>query len=525
MKNKAINYIVNNKEIFPFILLLFFMLMGTGFVSDDFVLLNKYEFENFSQMMIPSGEIVIKKPLEYYFHVLPLSFISYEDQYLFDLLKFIYASVSFLMVRMFFRCFANSLPATFAAFIFITMPLHDATLYWFLAQYLMLSFAFYSMSFYYAFQNRMTLTYVYSFIGSFISYGSTPIALGFSLYFLINKKYKQSAAIILPNIVYIAYYIYIVVITGNEDGVRDIKTLDIQAFVNSMFIQIGSALDVFPGPSGLLKIYYSLLENNLQTLSILAIFFASMFFLKKDYSENVKIDRTVVLSIVVLVIAALVMFSTTGFFPQLAFNLGNRVSIYYSFLIVIMILLLHNRYKNTHIFIIVIMVASSVGLSNHWKEFNENQRTLIQVLSDQKHNLNLKSYIPKGQKNIFVTGDQYSILGGVGHIEHLSTSHLSALFSVAGDAFLDYKLIPINSRYRFSERALVDTKFNITYRQEKYVIYDVNENRVYVKDEKSMKKFIASFEKIPRHWLQLLPVDNFISSIILALSPRLKYAF
>ena len=58
---------------------------------------------------------------------------------------------------------------------------------------------------------------------------------------------------------------------------------------------------------------------------------------------------------------------------------------------------------------------------------------------------------------------------------------MSALFSVAGDAFLDYKLIPINSRYRFSERALVDTKFNITYRQEKYVIYDVNENRVYVK--------------------------------------------
>jgi hypothetical protein len=292
-----------------------------------------------------------------------------------------------------------------------------------------------------------------------------------------------------------------------------------------MSIQIGSALDVFPGPSGLLKIYFSLLENSLKTMSILSIFFVSIFFLKKDYGKDVKIDGTIVLSIAVLVVTALAMFSITGFFPQLAFNLGNRVSIYYSFLIVVMILLLHNRYKNIHIFIVVIMVTSSVGLSNHWKKFNENQRNLIQTLSDKKYNLNLKDHIPRGQKNIFVTGEQYSNLGGIGHIEHLSTSHLSALFGVAGDAFLDYKLIPINSKYDFTKEGLVDTKFNITYYQKKYVIYNVNENKIYIKDEKSMKKFISSFEEIPRHWLQLLPADNFISNIILTLSPRLKYVF
>ena len=39
------------------------------------------------------------------------------------------------------------------------------------------------------------------------------------------------------------------------------------------------------------------------------------------------------------------------------------------------------------------MVASSVGLSNHWKKFNENQRDLIQTLSDKKYNLNLKDNV------------------------------------------------------------------------------------------------------------------------------------
>lgn len=180
------NFSKNNKQnkflYLFFCFIIFILIFSTGFFSDDFSEFSNIKDTEYVFSYLPS-KIFINIPVLYYTHYIFYYLISIENFILISLIKFVYTLLSFYMVTKFFSIHTNYHNSLLIAFFFIFWPTHDSTVYFFLAQYLMLTIAFQFYAYYLLKKNFFKLSIIFNFLGSLFLTDQHQFQLDYVFYF------------------------------------------------------------------------------------------------------------------------------------------------------------------------------------------------------------------------------------------------------------------------------------------------------------------------------------------------------
>lgn len=507
----------NNKLLFLFyVVLIAYLVANTGIISDDFDGMARLKGENFPNILIPRGHFYfIETPVEYFTHYIWYYFFRVDSQIAANIFKIFYMVLAFYLISRFFSIYLVKNNAFLASFLFLFFPSHDSTVYFFMLQYLTLSFAFYLYAFYLAHNNRLVLAFLFAVFASFISYGSPALALALFVLFALDKEFKKGLVLLIPNILYSSYYLYISYVAG--DVVQRLpKEINVYAIIKQFALQVSTFLDATIGPSMWLKIYYSF--SQLKIASAITGFLLLFIFYRSYRESRQKYSAKLVLGLTVLAVGSFAMFAVTGYYPQLAFNLGNRATIFGSLLLTYLIVLMPVSHKlKTLIF--AVMLFCILGISDHWKDWSLHQEG---VIANMRNNENLKNY--QGSKTIYVSGNQYSKFGPISHIEFLSENWVpNSIFALLFDKKITAR--SINKRHRYKNGYLVDTKYSRKTEVKDFIyVYDSETDELFKLNAPEINGYIKSLPPCPRHWIQIVDIKS-IKKAILRLMPRLKYAF
>lgn len=511
--NKKVNFLI-------FFIIILYLVFLTGYVSDDFSEINNTKEYKNNFPYLPFKNF-INIPVLYYTHYIFYYFVSLDNIILLSLIKFFYTAASFYMVVKFFSIFTNLNAAFLISFFFIFWPTHDSTVYFYLGQYLMLSISLHMYTYYLLHQNYYKSSIIFSILASFISYGSTPVAVSLFLLFCLNKEYKKSLYILIPNCIYILYYISVSKILSVSIS-RLPSDLDIFSTFKVFFLQIITLIDANIGPSFILKIYFSILENSLTSISLVFVVIA-LFLLKKNFqnsrNSHFKLNYNLIISLIVATLLSILMFTLTGGYFQNAFNLGNRVTIYPS--IFLSYLLVYLMFKYNSFFIASILILISIfGISEHWKSLQNHQS---KVMNNIMNNTTIQN--TNNNEYLYVMGNQYSKLGPFSNIEFFAASHSAeSIFKLMGHR--DIKIKTLNGNFIFKDKKLIDLKYK--FREypvsENIQIYNSEKDLVMIIDEENIEEYLSSTERDIRHWTQLIS-NNYIINILKKNYPKLNYLF
>jgi len=296
---------------------------------------------------------------------------------------------------------------------------------------------------------------------------------------------------------------------------RIIEKLTVLAAIKQFALQALTFVDSMFGPSMWLKIYFSF--SQLSILSFVIGVLSVIIFYRIAQEDNKEYNSKLIISLLVLLFSSFLMFAVTGRYPQLAFNLGNRVTIYGSLLLSYLIVLIPVSKKiKTLVFTLVIFTI--LGISDHWKNWNLHQQMVIANIKD---NQDLNRY--REDKIIYVSGSQYSKYGPISHIEFLSEDWVvDRIFKLVVNKDISAK--SLNKRHKYINGYLIDTKYNIKDKVTSYIsIYDSEKDILFKLRVGEVNDYINSLPPDNRHWVQMLDA-RLMKGIAVKLMPRLKYA-
>ena len=160
-----------------------YLTFNTGIFSDDY---RMSEGQNMDFGSLAATPVLIVVRSIFY------NFITLGQYYLFEIVKTIYVLISMYMISNFFNYFHERKLSLLISFGFIFYITHESTTFFFTGQYLLWSAALYMYACGQGLRQNYTKAVLFSFLGSFISYGSTPFALGLSLLCYLKKDRKDS---------------------------------------------------------------------------------------------------------------------------------------------------------------------------------------------------------------------------------------------------------------------------------------------------------------------------------------------
>ncbi|MCP3872430.1 MAG: hypothetical protein GY699_04645, partial [Desulfobacteraceae bacterium] len=297
--------------------------------------------------------------------------------------------------------------------------------------------------------------------------------------------------------------------------VKGVNNFHLPVLLKQYVLQGITFIDASIGPSFWIKIYYSFLQLSIPSI-VLGLCIVCLFY-KYFIPQKEAVNMHLLVAFILIVLFAFGIFSLTGYYPQIAFNLGNRVTIYGTFIITLFIVLKLLNSKKTATILFAILLFSMLGISDHWKDWNKTQLQIID-------NISTNSKIQKFNKDqqLFVCNNQFSQYGDLSHIEFFSTSSAMQVFKFATNNY--YSISPLNRRFRYSNDEIVDTKFGHKFETNDYIyVYDSKKNDVLKLPKNEIQRFIADLPKSNRHWAQLLKEDNIFFNMVISLMPRLKY--
>ncbi len=519
-KKFELNFLYLNLIVYVFI---FYLIFSTGYFSDDFSEIDRMQRNDDLSLTLPSFNY-ISIPVLHYTHYIFFSLLSFESIFLISFIKSIYTAICCFMSYKFFSLFTDKYNSIIISFLFLFWPTHDSTVYWFLGQYLMLTISFYLYSYYLIEKGNIKSGIFLAFFASFISYGSTPVAFSLAFLFLLKRRVRNSIYLVLPNIVYIIYYIFVSKVFSISPVSRIPDTIQLFSVVKNFIFQIISFFDSNFGLGFILKIYNSMSELNIVSFIVGIFFLALIYFVynKKKY-EGLKKSQyctRLIITLFLITLSSMLMFSISGGYFQTPFNLGNRVMIYSSLLLsYLFVISIDGKFSILIKVVFVLIIFSIIGISNHWK-FQTNHQLI--VINNIKNNEILDS---KDERILFVVGNQYSQLGKMSHIEFFSESHVAeASFGIAGKKEL--KIKTLNHAWEFDGLILSDKKYkNRTYEVKSQInIYDTENDKIKTISSGQIESFISSLPNSKRHWIQLVS-NNKIKNIINKYLPRLNYLF
>lgn len=511
---------LNKKNIyFILFILICYLLLGTGIHSDDITTIYGIQEKSFGDIIFPDlGKIhvIVFGLPSYYLDYLQYYFFGFNGFY-YDVIKVVITLVSFVLIYKFFVQYIEQWKAFVLTFLFLFFITHDGVNYWTIALPYLLTPAIIMYSHMLINQNKCYTGFGFGMLGSFMSFASPPYAVGLSLIFVLKKEWRKFFFFITPQVLYIVYYFFISNYLQLSKG-RIEDGLSFSSFVKQYILQLGTFLDTFIGPSFWLKIYYSFTQISLISITIgiaLTILFYRYFKPTKE-----KVDIPLVLSLLLVTFLAFGMLALTGYYPQIAFNLGNRITIYASLLVSFLIVMLLMNNKKIATVVFGIFLFSILGVSDHWKSWNQNQ---LQVIENISKNEDLKKFDKSNQ--LFLIHNQYSKFGKIAHIEFFTQPGIpSTIFKLATNK--NFKVVSLNERFYYKDGEVVDKKYGRKFDIENDIyVYDSRQDKLYMVKEGEISVFIENLDSDNRHWLQLLNKESFIIQFIIKLMPRVKYAF
>jgi hypothetical protein len=212
------------------------------------------------------------------------------------------------------------------------------------------------------------------------------------------------------------------------------------------------------------------------------------------------------------------MFALTGHYPQLAFNLGNRTTIYSAFLTSCILATVLQKSRFVTGFVSLLLLLVSFGLTEHWRNWQETQRGMLVEIREMDRRGEFSGEYP-----IFVTGLRYSRLGQFDHIEGISERSIAnSLFELATGKRVSP--IPLSRAMRVRGGEMVDTKYGtVTPLPETVRLVDLEGGGVTLLTRAQLADRIQALPPERRHWIQLID-SSLMQNLVLYLMPRLQYA-
>ena len=509
-----IKIITQNKLILLLIVLISYLLVNTGIHGDElFEIFKTSQIKNIFDFINYTDEL-ITSPLAHIFFWWTYPIIGNENLYLYDLLKIILHLLSIYFLFKFFSDYLTPFRSFLASILFIFYPTHDSSvfvymfsIYTFIPALIM--FCHHSIS-----KGKYLYSYPLLITASFTHYLSPPYILGLSIIFLLNAQYKKFIIFLSSFFLYFGYYLIIAFQYPNKEK-RVEDSMTIGSFFKNIIIQIITSIDSFFGPSFFLKIFLSIKSLNLYSLILGSI--VIIFLLIYRDSTKREIPFKLLLSLFLVFVISLGMFSLTNAYSQITLGLGNRVTIYGSlFLAVILALMPLTRINIIVLFIIFIL--PTFGLSDHWKSWNDKQLIIISKIQENKELAKINS-----NDQLLIYNNNYSKLGSYSHIEFFS------MFWNTETIFKKYvktkNIVALSQNIKLNNNLLTDIKYNKNYIISKRIyLYNTENNQLNQISKNKLKNILNNLKKEKRHWIQEIENKN-IRKFILILSPRLNYLF
>jgi hypothetical protein len=545
----------DSKLAFGYAASIVFLLWGTGVFSDDLnALVEVSGHGNWWQALTPKG-IVLTLPVQQLTHYWLFTIATYENLWPILMAKTFYIVLAWWCVGRFLSLFMPLRTAWFASMLFLFLPMHDSTTYWFLAQHITLSIAMYCLAYRLAMadvndgateatggiasadalsqdgtrerrRTRMRLraltgSFLCAMAGSFVSYGSPPVAFAMFVLAGLHGRWGRGLVLWSPNLLYIAYYLYQTTVTGAATG-RIPTAIGLGSLSKQMVLQIATMLDATVGPSAWLKVGLGCLCMGWCEWMLLGMLVAFLSYCRSagrqaEFLPKASINWRLAAGLGVLAISAAGMFAVTGAYPQLAFNLGNRATTY-ACLCLAYLLVVGAQAPMVRNALVIAAAAAALGTSAHWRSWHAHQATVVHAM---RRNADLVA-LPPGV-TIWVCGNQYSQLGPFSHIEFMSEHWVpDSCLKLAGH--IGCSGLAMNRRFVVQGPVAVDEKYGRrTPLDTEVVVYDSDQDTVAIR---TPSEFAAAITELPpnrRHWIEF-EAAAFARRAAIRLMPRLEYA-
>ena len=493
------------------------LLWSVGHFSDDFSYLHYQSTQQSLWQALVPGSSFISLPLEQYTHTFFLYFADLQSSWLPGLLKMAYVVASLYMCSRFFSLFMSASLAHVVSFLFIFFPTHEATVYWYLSQYLMLTVALYFYAYYLLQRGARRWAIVCAVMASFMSYGSPAPAVAMTL--LAWRRLGRSPAMLLlvPNLVYAAYYVVTSRVMGL--GIQRLNDSDPSSLLRQLVLQKLTFVEATLGPSMWLKVFYGLGELTFVSggLTLLALALFWRWHAVDTDRRHFAPDKALLLALGAMTLVAFAMFAVTGRYPNIAFNLGNRTNIFGTALLAYLLVWAWSRWRAVAV-VVVLLCFSATGLSNHWRRWSGLQDEAVVEL---QRTLDLHPEL----ETVFVSGMQYSRLGAFDHIELFSEDWvITSITELATDGRVRAR--PLNRNVEMSESGmLVDVRYGDQHAVPEVLdVFDFDTHQLRRLPRDELNTYVRSLPRFRRHWLQAIESPR-LQGWILWLMPRLEYVF
>ena len=487
----------------------------TGFATDDYVLLWQGLTQPLSENLLP--KVYISVPVLHYTNGLAFFLIG-DRPWIYELLKALYLCLCVLGAFSFLSLFCNERRSLAFALLFVLFPLHDTADYSFTAIYLLTSFCALLYAYVLAEKGHYKTSAIFAALGSFASYGSTPIVIGLSVLGWLRRQRMVPLCLLIPNAIYATYYVTTSVVL-NVGAQRLTGEFGIAAIAKRYFLQLVTFADAALGPSAWLKIYYSLASLHVGSLMV-GVGAAGVLIALTAGAAREAVDRRLLLAAVIILLGAFGIFALTGLYPQLAFSLGDRIMVYASFFLICLVVTLPMP-RLLEVGVVVVLALAISGIASHWKDWNVN---IERVAANIRNNASLRA-LPPGT-TVYVSHNQYSRLGPYAHIDFFTANYVvRAFFQFALGSTTQLELNSFNRRLAYENGALLDRKYLNSFPVGEAIwLYD-SENDALTRVPAD--KLAEQIDRLPdetRHWTQQLP-DGWFKDHLLSAVPRLRYAY
>lgn len=227
------------------------------------------------------------------------------------------------------------------------------------------------------------------------------------------------------------------------------------------------------------------------------------------------------LGVLAVVVGGFGIFALTGAYPQSAFGMGNRVTIYASFAAAFALAALPLS-RIAYAALAGVLLLATLGISDHWREWRGVQDRTISAIEANPHlgSGNL------GNGTIFVVGREYSLLGPLAHIAFFTEAWVAdAVFMLALGERKTFNVVPLTSRFRVTPAGLQDTRQSARYPiGETMVVYMAETDTLISVKQGDVARFVDRIQGPPRHWIHLVDVP-WLRALILNWMPQLGYLF
>ena len=505
-----------NQAFLFFSLFIVYLLCATPLISDDFSWMGATKSSSLSNLLKPSHWFIVA-PVEHYTLFVCTRFFELSSIVLPNIIKIIYIITSFYLISKFFSIFLDKINSLVASFLFIFFYSHDSTAYWHVGLYMTITIAFYLYAVYLAHRKKLFPAFLLATVASFTSYAAIPLAVFSFFLFILYKRPKEAFLLTMPCLMFTVHYLFIT-------NVRRLVTSQLPSSINTAgilkayLLQIFGFLDSIIGPSGWLKVFFAFYQIAWFSAIVGLLVVLILCHLFRNSGQIRAYDFRLIISLTAMALFSFFLYAITGRYPQICFNLGNRVTIFGSLLAAYLIVAMPAA-KRIRNLILIILIFASLGISDHWKNWFLIEQKIFKNIKNNEYLQNL----PQGQV-IYVSGYQYSRFGPLSHLEFFGFEDTTiGVFHFLSDGRLLAR--PINQMCRLESGYLNDSKIGVKYKIDDsgIIVYDSERNQVLSLKGEAINNYIAGLAVNYRHWLQILD-NEWINSNILKLSPRLKYA-